>query len=153
MTLYALQIADLFNWRGDRAALLKYCLVHDIEETITGVDIPGPAKSQFVDREKYDAFAAEWNLKRFGSWVMDTPTEDIKKIVKAADMLDWMFYLCTEKQMGNRAMDDLLEAAYDRVNRAWQNLPFNPLTLTETYDKLIKSAIQQHAFGQSRTLK
>lgn len=128
VSLYASQIALMIRWPGDKGVLLDYALRHDLEEVFMS-DIPGPVKRSIRDESKMETFAAGELDRRFGydyrmSGViipLDVQSQ-VKAIVKVADLLDEVFYLASEQQMGNKAVSNVLENSYERLRKAWHAL-------------------------------
>jgi 5'-deoxynucleotidase YfbR-like HD superfamily hydrolase len=126
VALYAGQVAMLVKWLGDRGALLDYALRHDLEEVFMS-DVPGPVKRATQDEKKMQEFVEEELYRRFGmDWrthgVVPDKWPEIKYIVKVADLLDEVFYLASEQQMGNKAVSNVLEHSYERLRKAWHAL-------------------------------
>lgn len=164
VTLYAGQVADFIDWTGDRADLLDYALRHDLEEMYMS-DIPGPSKrAMMTDRVHYDEHCRAENVKRFGADyvkrlfypVDETPEgdwrteEEIKAIIKVADLLDECFFLCLDQQLGNRAVETVFEHSLKRLLQAIVKLPCDTdaqKRLTEVANR----AIYAHRNEQSIT--
>lgn len=106
---YAEQIARILEWKGDIGLLLRYALYHDLEECFIG-DIPGPVKAQVVHTENYNLMSYRGLNKRFfhmlGELLNDPPV-DVKAIIKLADELEGVLFLCGEIQMGNQSVYDV----------------------------------------------
>lgn len=135
VTLYAGQIADTINWEGDRAQLLDMALRHDVEEMYMS-DIPGPSKRAIIaHRSDYHNHCMQENMRRFnedygkrsGEWRIPVPFyQEMKAIIKVADLLDECFFLATDQQLGNKAVMHVLEHSMRRLWKAIDDLPCNP---------------------------
>lgn len=91
----------------DEAKLLKYSLLHDIDEAITG-DIPyhvkkelNPTLSEYVSRTLQEEFnGIDYEIDK----------ESLEyKIVKLCDYVELYLYCCEEKLRGNSALDYVAE--------------------------------------------
>lgn len=135
VALYAAQIADMISWHKDRGALLEWALCHDVEEVFTG-DATGPYKKLVYDKDKGRSYANREVMRRFGNSLVgsmlfdgtDEPPDDvfmeIKRIVKAADMLDEALHLCDEIAVGNYTVKEVLDKnVLGRLEGAWRELP------------------------------
>ena len=137
VTLYADQVARLIGWQGNYGDLMRYALLHDIDETITG-DIPGPAK-----RAAWDKTRAEERIKgvmtaKYGLDVIDvrsSATREVRAIVSVADALDEVCYLLEEKLSGNNWVHTVYNEAFDRLAYRWQYLPGDPDFVEEMWNK------------------
>jgi len=78
---------------------LRYALVHDVEESRMS-DIPGPVKRMIKDDDKLKSV----ERRVFEGLDLPVPYVDdkIKKLVKAADLIDEYFYINIEMSYGNR---------------------------------------------------
>lgn len=122
VAMYALIIADLFEWEGNRAELLEYALLHDIDEIVTG-DIVSPVKKGIVDNVAAQVYICEKLAKvapslatRLGKF---TPGDGVTEIVKAADALDAVLFVVMEEAMGNTVMAARFQSAFERLEKAW----------------------------------
>lgn len=122
--LLGLSIFD--HWHDDRKfACLRYALIHDAEEARMS-DIPGPVKRMIKDPEKLAATEAKvlsgmgYTDKYGYAWHVD---EDIKRVIKAADLIDEFFYLHSEASMGSRIVSRLIDQVEYRLKTALDNLP------------------------------
>lgn len=119
VSLYTDIIADILEWKGDRAALLKMALWHDIEETYTA-DMPGPVKVNFVDKNKLEEYTRVENRRRFGELplveVEGRERSIMKAIIKVADLLEETLYLCGEISMGNSTLEGVCKMSSARLH-------------------------------------
>lgn len=155
VTLYAGQIADLIEWKGDRAALLDAALRHDLEETYMS-DIPGPSKRKVVhDIDQYHEMTHTYNLDQFGDdfykrgVVSDSECAAINSIIKVADLLDECFFLATEMQLGNKSLNNVMENSRLRLHRAIGDLPKTKAVALDVVS-IVEDKITQHIRADSR---
>lgn len=96
--------------------LMMYALCHDELEALTG-DLPSTVKSPIITTE----------LKRLCDEYDEeyTPDEEVKIIVKAADLLEQMLWLHEEIAMGNRRVLQVYEGVTDRFELAWDKVPWD----------------------------
>lgn len=100
MGIYTSQLlAFKADWSpAKRLEALQYAMLHDAAEGRTG-DMPGPVKRAVVDREKLEAYEAE-ELATMGL-SLPCVDDDVKALVKVADVMDDLFHIVTEISMGN----------------------------------------------------
>lgn len=130
VAVYAAQIADRILWSGNRADLLMWALAHDTPECFSG-DIQGPTKRAVVDPERMRSFEKAEMERRFPESFMtdyvcsDTAfDDDVRLIVKCADIADEAAYLAMEMSLGNVSVEDVLrENVIPRLRAAWLALP------------------------------
>lgn len=128
VALYAGHVADLVGWNGDRGALLRSALVHDLPEASTG-DMPGPAKRAMMDPERSVSVERHYMQTRFpddfGAWLGTKGDPEIRLLVKVADLLDEIMFLQTECQLGNQNAGVIgdtrtpLGNSYKRLRAIW----------------------------------
>jgi 5'-deoxynucleotidase len=137
VAMYCLELMDITGWKGNKNVvgieLIQHALVHDLDEVWTG-DIPGPAKRLIVNghAEEVKAALRERMYKIFPQhfYAYDETDPDIKALVKCADLIDAVFYLCDELQMGNKSVGSTadsgspLGANFVRLQTAWLNMPW-----------------------------
>lgn len=156
VTLYAGQIADMVEWKGNRANLLDYALRHDLEEGYMS-DIPGPSKRKIVMKDKYHTISEQGNINLYGedyknhsgmfSHSNDLP--EIKAIVKVADLLDECFFLATEMQLGNKSLDNVMHNSRLRLWEAVRALPNTNMGTHEVIRNAFVHALDNHENRQS----
>jgi len=129
VSLYACQIGELLQkegeWKVDMGILLKYALYHDVEEVFMS-DIPGPVKRAATNSETVNEFVKKEMTKRFGDeWETCLNSPDdlasinyIKNIVKVADILDEVFFLASEMQLGNGSVKNVYKNSVKRLEQA-----------------------------------
>lgn len=152
VTHYAVQICQLLGIGDENfyAAVMHYALWHDVDECFTG-DIIGPVKRSVQDKDKFDLYKAKGMAERF-NYVPD-PSDDIKSIIKCADLLDEVLYLSGEMQMGNNSVGSFRENALHRLWRAWNNLPWkdNSTERERLWELEVASRIKVEQMGHSIT--
>jgi 5'-deoxynucleotidase YfbR-like HD superfamily hydrolase len=109
--------------------LLRAALIDDSPEAATG-DIPGPAKRMLMDKWHSDEVEFQYVRTRFPDdvlyWKAAKLQPEIKTLIKAADLIEEIMFLQTEKQLGNRnvgSFDDdrtPLGNSYKRLVAFWQ---------------------------------
>lgn len=147
---YALAVADLIGWDGDRGELLTHVLTHDFDELITG-DIVAPVKHQTVDAETLRTFAMTRLARQIpyaADLIMKSETSprksEIAAILKAADALDALFFACTERNMGNSIIGARIPSCLDRLRQSWHHLPCDEETRHSTYVRTVYPAYLAH---------
>jgi 5'-deoxynucleotidase YfbR-like HD superfamily hydrolase len=119
VTLYASQICDVIGVLPEtKLAVLDYALRHDTFETWTS-DVPGPAKRATVDPVRTEEYHGQFKaVNRDYARYAEPPIPLVKLIVKAADMVDEIFFLKTEISMGNGMVHGLYERSKERLVQA-----------------------------------
>lgn len=136
--LYASEICSMLRVAAhERAIVIDVALRHDVIE-VWESDIPGPAKRSIVDDKRHDeykklfaegmgdlyrrrAFDADsrcvnvWMTdESLGAPVIVTPSQ----IVKVADLVDEIFFLAMEMQLGNNLVRGLYQKELSRLDQA-----------------------------------
>lgn len=152
VAFYAHAIARLIDWDGDLGELLYRALVHDAEECISG-DIVSPIKDEIVS-ERANAFLQLKLQERMPFVVQDleeidhlTPEEEADeawRIIKAADKLDALIFLLTERRLGNGVVATHLPRAWARTEAYWRALPAEKDVINELWNTVIVPAIKAH---------
>lgn len=138
VAVYADQVAELIGWGGerDRFFLLRCALWHDQPEGATG-DIVGPVKHRMGDVDEKEMTAL---LKdRYKDWWVWTQpwNEDIKHILKVADLIDQVMFLSGEASMGNLTMRAGVEQSISRaLSDAIQLLPASSDQKSDVADEI-----------------
>lgn len=129
VTLYTDKLCILLNVTPEqRLEAITYAMRHDMVEAQTG-DTPGPVKRQIMDYKKLAKFE-----KRFhDSLGLDyqfagLDASQTKAIVKAADLIDELFWVSMETLMGNRLMEFQRAKVIKRLNSALGRLGLYDLT-------------------------
>ncbi len=146
VAIYADQIATLLDWKGDRTALLRHALWHDMEEVFTG-DIPGPTKRR-MGPASGDFLLHGLELRFPGrEWVVPPPVDEtILDIVKLADIMDELLWATVERSMGNSLVSALIEHTGNRLDSHMAHLGVG--FGAESIAALWRSIIQAVAFHQ-----
>lgn len=155
VAIYALQIAEIIGWGGaeERHDLLAYALTHDLHESFTG-DTPGPVKRNVYADEKSHAWIAQETERRFPTptrlYTKDNILPEMRSILKVANLLDELFFLLGEQQMGNMAVYKILESVKKRAFRAWKSLPgYSEDDLKNKWFQHVDPAMFREAQGHS----
>ena len=133
VAIYSDQIAEILGWEGPRDALFRYALMHDADEILSG-DIAGPAKKILkkavgVSIHIFDNWLFQQMKRRipdFERWVRSTGSnlrwdEDIKAIIKIADILESVLFLVDEQFIGNRFVTEHKEYLEDTLYKLLQH--------------------------------
>lgn len=107
VALYAMQVAELIHWEGSAGALTRWALIHDAPELETG-DIPGMTKDAVFDGAAMDALeqrVVSQKFPKYQAWY--NAPYPVRSIVKVADIMDAVMYICEEMQSGNKVMGSL----------------------------------------------
>ena len=108
VAIYAMMIADLSEITAPIEHILRAALLHDMEEAVTG-DLPSLVKRTIgvawdeVEKRGAKQLVGDMWLRYDYWWRYDN--EDLRKIVKAADILDRVMYAEEEQMRGNQAFD------------------------------------------------
>jgi 5'-deoxynucleotidase YfbR-like HD superfamily hydrolase len=104
VAVYAMQIGDHLGLDEESMCLLlRAALLHDVEETFTG-DIPGPVKRQMGDMSVFNKWRDNMLVRRFGPHALAAVDAQLKSIIKLANLVDEIAFLCTEIALGNRSV-------------------------------------------------
>lgn len=125
VVLYAMQVAELIHWGGSRADLVRWALVHDAPELEIG-DIPGFTKKAVFDGADLDALERRvfaYKFPKYQAWY--TAPDDVAAIVKVADIMDCVAYICEEIQSGNKVMGQVYGSMLNDSLVYWQNCCFD----------------------------
>lgn len=136
VTLYSSVICHMLGVKlVDRVVVLDAALRHDAREAWES-DIPGPAKRSLVDPAKVAAYEAKFadnmdeqyrmsmsdmNDKVYATRAMYDNGPDgfgVKDILKVADLLDEIFFLTFELNLGNNLVKDLYQREMIRLDQA-----------------------------------
>lgn len=153
VTIYARQIAKVIGWKGSMEDLMVYALYHDLEELITG-DIVSPVKREIVDPEKSRAYVdgkMGASMPGILADIIDVENDDkilgghgIKKIVKAADRLDALLFLITERRLGNSIIEPRIADAKTLFDESWMELPGLKQMILDTLKNVMWPEISYH---------
>jgi 5'-deoxynucleotidase len=155
VAMYSYSIAKLINWQGDAGALLFRALTHDCEETVTG-DLVSPVKSEILDDERAARFidlkmnerlpyiVRELELLERNDDVGDDDTNEAWRIIKAADRLDALLFLITERRLGNQVISSHIPRSLIQTEAAFRALPAPPDELDKLWNTYMTPAIKEH---------
>lgn len=151
VTLYARQIAKLIEWPGPMEELLWAALMHDQDEMITG-DIVGFVKRAVVDPYKLEQFVND-GISNHSPFTVPTVTssDEVNKIIRVADLMDAMFFICWETLQGNKMMGSRFDIALAALRDAWFNLEEIGI-LGQSWNGVILKAIGHHMNAESYAL-
>src|SRR5262245_9639052 len=151
VTFYAHQIAQMIMWRGEYRLLMYRALTHDLDETITG-DLPSPVKREIVDDRRAASYVRAQMIERmrvvaearrgFEEHVKEC--EEADRIIKAADRLDALIFLLTERRLGNGVIAPSLPKAQKTLEIAWFMLPADPDKLHMLWHTVVVRSINDH---------
>lgn len=133
VTLYCSQLCRLLDLTGhDTLRVLNYALRHDAFEVFIS-DLPGPAKRSIVDPQKLsryhgkfadgmdDAYREAMDEADEPIYVADrksTTRVRIRDVVKVADLMDEVFFLAMEMNLGNNLVRGLYQKELSRLDQA-----------------------------------
>lgn len=159
VAIYAEQLAQFIGWKGDYAELLRQALVHDLDEILTG-DIVGPAKKHFVDKERHHDYVCTELNNRFTfnrRWLEPDEEKEIIALIKLADGLDELFYLCVERQMGNTSTDALFSTRMSWFKTAFHEILYFTFHMMQDGIaerwKVIEQAVADHRYLCSKVVE
>jgi hypothetical protein len=136
--------------------IIRYALCHDFEEFFTG-DIPGPAKRAVAHESGYTNVIIPHVKKVLGSifWHKDEVPPVVASVVKIGSLIDEIFYMATEFQLGNSSMNSPFMNSSMRLNRAIDSLDGDPCITSEKKESLksmLEQDIKNHRHGDSDML-
>lgn len=152
VAVYALELQDITGWKGSTSDLVQHALLHELEEVWTG-DVPGPGKRLLINGHSGEVINALRERihgifpQHFRAYM--GVNEDIRHIVKCADIMEAVFYLLDELQMGNRSVGSTadenspLGANMLRLRRAWDAMPWRVIAGHELDDSTLNDAISK----------
>jgi 5'-deoxynucleotidase YfbR-like HD superfamily hydrolase len=85
------------------AALLRAAILHDAHEVAFG-DIPSPTKERYPILKDIEAMAQREYLKSIGLPPLDDLTEEERRLLKVADLLDALFFVHRQTIEGRSAL-------------------------------------------------
>lgn len=152
--MYTLTLCRILNLPPETERLaIRYALCHDQEEIFTS-DIPGPAKRVLVKEEGYTGYIIP-HVKEVipDFWHKSDVPELVQQIVKVASLLDEVFYLATEQQLGNASLSLPMANSRKRLFEALTQLCVDAESpnMAEICD-MVSSAIDSHRYQDSRIL-
>jgi len=133
---HSFHVCTLALWLADRSAavsdgritreqLVYAALYHDEFESITG-DIAAPAK-KWIDNAQFDKMKTTLNIKEYEN-------EEIKSIIKVADLMEAYLFLQEELAMGNSSLRSIMEDVVNNLYAAWLKFEYNESPKPEIVD-------------------
>lgn len=114
VAIYAMLISDLMELPVEtKMLILRGALTHDWEESVTS-DLPSLVKRDYKEQWRVVEERGWENLmENIGSdflryksaWLLSREDTEVKKIIKAGDLLSRMFYAHDERMRGNRTFN------------------------------------------------
>lgn len=130
VTLYASKLATIMRLEEPkRLQILERALRHDMVEAQTG-DTPGPIKRIIVDRAKLRRLEQKFFMSLGDDYELDEADDLTRNILKAADLIDELFWISTETFMGNRLLEPQRTKVVSRLSKALARLGLIELTST-----------------------
>lgn len=152
VTIYTRNIAKVINWKGNFGNLMFRALVHDAEESVIG-DLPGPVKHEIIDDQRASDYVYVKMQERLAFVIedLDQLAEDNEKedaeawrIIKAADRLDALIFMITERRLGNGVIAPHLPSAWAKFEAAWHDLPDTGENLDKLWSTYMVPMIKEH---------
>jgi len=114
--------------------LSQAALHHDDDEAVTG-DIPGPAKAHIHATEKgVDVGATAW---------YDDASDEVKVIVKLADMLEACHFLSMELKLGNFYLRNHRVGLQKKIQQHFDDHPNWPLSVSKVCREWMATALSE----------
>jgi 5'-deoxynucleotidase len=124
---HSYHVCSLALWLADRSApvargsttreqIMYAALYHDESESMTG-DIAAPAK-KWMDKLQFVNLS-----KRLG--IQEYENDEVKQIIKMADLLEAYLFLHEEISMGNQAVWTIMNDVSDNLVGAWEQFEYN----------------------------
>lgn len=122
VVLYTDHITQLLGWSPARKyEAMHWAVIHDMPETVTS-DIPGPVKRTITNKPALEAVEDQL-MKEFGAgYNYDRSDWMIRDVVKAANLIDEVFYLHSEVLLGNGYLDRVFDNSWGRMKTAVKKL-------------------------------
>ena len=144
VALYSSQLCDMLNISAeDRFIVLDCALRHDARE-VWSSDIPGPAKRSLIDLQRaaiyYQHFDKGMDLlyrqsmRHRNRCVLSIVNGEVLgsyavvDIIKVADLIDEVFFLAIETQLGNQMVVGLYDKEWERLKQAAELLAGDEFT-------------------------
>lgn len=155
VAMYTYQIMEFFNYGTfeERYKAMVYVLHHDVSEILLS-DIPHHTKKLInqIDLEKCER-SIERDIFNYNRPTFNHATINI---IKVADLLDSLFYLHTEKNLGNNDISEVIRDIEHQINPYLEGLPGESQKIDE-FIHLIKTKVQEEyqkksGYGRSSTV-
>lgn len=123
---HSFHVCSLVLWLADRSAavargsvtreqLMYAALFHDESEALTG-DIAAPAK-RWMDKSQFDDLS-----ERLG--ILEFEDDNIKSIIKVADLMEALVFLHEEKAQGNDSVQRIKLDVFNNLAVAWAGFEY-----------------------------
>lgn len=117
VALYAMHLCDFLKLPLPRRyPIVQWALIHDMPETVTS-DIPGPVKRQVTNHRQMEVLEKKI-FEELGSSYWPYPEAQTRDIVKAANLIDEIFYIHSERVMGNGYLAKVWDNSWARMEAA-----------------------------------
>lgn len=136
VALYVDKLVIMLKWPvARRYQAVQHALKHDMPEIVTG-DIMGPVKRTISNPKAREELELRV-LASLGEYYTHEihPPAEIKRVLKAANIIDEFFYTQMEVSMGNKSLIRMRDMVTVRLARALQ-----PLGLSDLLPDLMKEA-------------
>lgn len=150
VTMYALRLAAMYEWKGDLGRLAAAGLTHDLDELITA-DIPRPSKQSMLRDPDTKAAHVEWlagEMKKRFPWYVEETDQEIRVMIGFADTLEALMYLIEERRMGNTNIEHVERYMLEEVNRAGARA--DATFGKDIASRIISDTSAKEAYGHSR---
>ena len=118
VALYTAELIEEFgkHWPAElKYSALLAALVHDMPEVRTG-DFPGPVKREIVDHTRAKRLDARVLFDMGYESMMNANIDGkVAAFIKVADILDEIFYLESERALGNKGLDAVYQQTEERL--------------------------------------
>lgn len=149
VAVYTAQLCELLELSKEETLnSVILALTHDWEECFTG-DIPGPVKKSTFDKTKFNTYISRGVSLRFDFSYRYGKNAVYDKIVKTANLIDEVLYLCGERQLGNQSIEQFYNNSIRRLRISWNELPWPEPNMRSKKWELIDLAINKELVKHS----
>lgn len=152
VSYYADQIAEFIEWKGDRLALLRRAMRHDMHENVTG-DVPGTAKRamDFPHAETHPACTSLMRIRHGADWDRWNATDpEMEAIIKVADRFEELMYLNDEMLFGNTTATEVYRNSMVKLEEAVAALPCGQNAKDSLEGELMKTVEDSNLYVVSK---
>lgn len=122
VVLYTDFITQMLKWPHARCyAALHWAVIHDIPETVIS-DMPGPVKRIVTNKKALEATEERIFVEFGDGYTHDISDWQVRAVVKAANLIDEVFYLHSEKLLGNQYLDRVFANSWSRLHKALKKI-------------------------------